>query len=85
MQTQTYRSTRLTDQERENPTSVFDDFFDYYHIQSVQLEIQELVRVGLTTDNESYDTGAKRDNLLYLQKNLLRLMEAANLITTPSI
>jgi hypothetical protein len=69
--------SQLTHQERKNPTVVFEAFFDHYRLQLAQKELQDLVQIGLVTDNEIYNTGTKRDNLLYLQKNLLRLMEAA--------
>jgi hypothetical protein len=64
---------------------VLESFFDYYELEKAQKDLQNLVQIGLTTDNDTYDTGSKRNNLLHLQQYLLKLMEAAYIqLTIPA-
>jgi len=71
-------SMHLTDEEIRNPTEVFREFFGNYHLQEATDDLLDLVRVGLVTDDTTYDTGIKRSNLLFLHQQLKRVIEAAH-------
>jgi len=67
----------LTEEELENPLGVVQEFFENYHLHEAREDLFNLMRTGLSTDNTTYDTGEKRSNLLFLHEQLVKLTEAA--------
>jgi hypothetical protein len=81
---QTNYHTHLNSQEIQDPSIVFEAFFDHYHLETAQQELETLVHLGLTTDDPAYDSGEKRSNLLCLHQQLLKLIEATHLLAEPA-
>jgi hypothetical protein len=72
----------LTPSEIENPQIVIEEFHDFYELNSVRASLLELLQIALTSDGPAYDTGQKRSDLLHLNQQLIRLVEATNLLSS---
>ena len=70
----------LTEEQRENPSNVLDDFFTDYSLSEVRDILNTNAEVCLTCDVHPYDTGEKRADFLHFQKKLELLLEAAFLV-----
>ncbi|WEK36654.1 MAG: hypothetical protein P0Y53_03995 [Candidatus Pseudobacter hemicellulosilyticus] len=71
---------RLTEKQRQDPGAILRDFFTWYHLDDLREILWEWMQVGLTTDNEVYQNGRDRSNLLFFCKNIEMLIEAAFLL-----
>lgn len=70
----------LTEEQRENPSNVLDDFFTDYSLSEVRDILSNNTEVCLTCDVHPYDTGEKRADFLHFQKKVELLLEAAFMI-----
>ena len=80
--TNTNAPLHLTSEEMANPKIVLEEFHDYYGLNSVRNSLLELIQVALTSNSHTYNTGQKRDNLLQLQRQVIKLVEATNLLNS---
>jgi len=80
--TQTNIPQYLAPEEMENPQLVLEEFHDFYQLSSVRTSLLDLLQIALTSDSPAYDTGQKRSDLLYLNQQMIRLVEATNLLSS---
>jgi hypothetical protein len=83
--THTNSPVLLSQKEMENPHLVLEEFHDYYQLNSIRNSLSDLLQVALTSDCQTYDSGHKRDNLLHLHHQVLKLVEATNLLRAKGI
>jgi hypothetical protein len=69
----------LTMEEYIDPYLVFPQFFSFYSLKEWHKELSELLSDGLSNCNPDEFSGQDRDMLL-IEKNLLKLVEAVHLI-----
>ena len=72
----------LAPEEMENPQLVIEEFHDFYELNSVRASLLELLQIALTSDSPVYDTGQKRSDLLQLNQQMIKLVEATNLLSS---
>jgi hypothetical protein len=71
---------RLSEEQRENPASVLNDFFADYNLSEVREILNTNAEVCLTSDIHPYDAGERRADFIHFQQKLELLLEAAFLI-----
>jgi hypothetical protein len=70
----------LSEEQREKPAIVLDDFFADYNLSEVREILNDSAEVCLTSDIHPYEAGEKRADFMHFQQKLERLLEAAFLI-----
>lgn len=70
---------RLTKEQKENPLSVLDNFFDTYHLHDLREVLWEWLTAGLTSDR-AFSSARDRSNLIFLYEHVESLAEAAYLL-----
>ena len=70
----------LTEDEMQDPISVFEQFFSDYRMHECRYILWTMVQVCLTTDNTEFGHPEERADLLLRYKDLERLIEAGTLI-----
>jgi hypothetical protein len=71
---------RLTEEQRENPVNVLDEFFADYSLSEVRDILNTNSEVCLTSDLHPFDVGEGRANFIYFQQKVELLLEAAFVI-----
>lgn len=74
------RIQRLTEEQKKDPASVFNEFFDAFHLKDVRAEMWDWLCSALGNERSWHETGQARGNLLFLYENLEKLAEAAYII-----
>ncbi len=72
------RPIRLSDEEKEDPYVVLDDFFSCFHLQDVRELLWDWLVAGLSCESGAYNTGYARSNLIFVYEKLERLIEASH-------
>ena len=70
----------LTDEEKKDPLSVIQAFFDDVKLIEVRIPLYNLLEVALTKGETVYDDAMERDAVLCFVKKLARMVEAASLL-----
>lgn len=70
----------LNEEERRNPLSVFEQFFNDYRLHEFRDTLWAMVETCLTTNNTPFDDPDERANLLLRYKEFQRVLEAGNLL-----
>ena len=76
---------RLSDEQRENPYTVLEDFFSDYRLGDLRSHFEEVSEICLICDGGTFDKAEKRAELLTYQKKIEILLEAAYLITVQKV
>jgi hypothetical protein len=67
----------LSEKEKLAPMEVIKDFFAYYRLSELRDIQDQIQRVCLTSDKETFNQSKGRADLLAYNDNLMRLLEAA--------
>ena len=70
----------LTDEEKQDPVSVLQEFFNHYHLHESRQDLADCFRLAIITDNASYDTGRKRSDAIFFYEQVSKLIEASYLL-----
>ena len=68
---------RLPLEQQQNPSKVFDCFFDAYTLPAAKQKLMDCMQTALTSDNDQYDTALSRAQLLSFCQFVEELFEAA--------
>lgn len=71
----------LMEEEISDPIKVIDRFFTDYSLSDIRTILDEIQEVCLTTDAPPFANGSQRSDLLFYLNNLIRILEAAFVLT----
>lgn len=71
---------RLTEEERQDPYIVLDDFFSNFHLQDIREILWDWLVAAMSAESSAYNTGYARSNLVFVYEKLELFIEAANVI-----
>ena len=72
----------LTEQEKETPLRVIEEFFEDYKMSEIRDLHQRVHHICLTEDAPPFDEGSERDRLIVFRERIEKLLEAAWLLST---
>lgn len=72
-----YNQLLLTEEEKQDPSSVIHEFFGDVKLIEVRIHLYNLLEVALTRPNTIYDEPGDRDAVVCFIKQLEKLIEAA--------
>lgn len=75
-----YQPIRLTDEEKQNPHLVLDDFFSCFHLHESREILWDWLVAALSSESGAFGTGYARSNLFFVYENMERLIEATHAI-----
>jgi hypothetical protein len=67
---------RLTEEERQYPHGVLEDFFSCFHLQDIRAMLWDWLVAALSTESGQYNTGYARSNLIFVYEKLELFIEA---------
>jgi len=67
---------RLTRNQKDNPTVVFEDFFGCYHLHEVREILWEWLVEVISSQNSISNDGSARNNHIYFYEKLEQILEA---------
>jgi hypothetical protein len=67
---------RLTEEEKQNPYAVLEDFYSFFHLQDIREMLWDWLVAAMSTDSGQYSTGYARSNLIFTYEKLELLLEA---------
>ena len=67
---------RLTEAEKDNPTVVFENFFECYHLNEVRQILWEWLVEVISSHNSISQEGRERNNHIFFYEKLEELLEA---------
>jgi hypothetical protein len=76
---------RLTDEERKDPSLVFTDFFECFHLNDVRQQLWNWLIEVVSSPNSISSEPLERSNHFYLYEKLEALMEACFVIKNLSL
>ena len=71
---------RLTEEERQDPYIVLDDFFSNFHLQDVREMLWDWFVAAMSAESSAYNTGYARSNLVFVYEKLELFIEAVQII-----
>jgi hypothetical protein len=71
---------RLTEEERQDPYLVLEDFFSNFHLQDMREMLWDWLVAAMSAESSAYNTGYARSNLVFVYEKLELLIEAAKVI-----
>jgi hypothetical protein len=71
---------RLTEEERQDPYSVLDDFFSCFHLQDMREMLWDWLVAAMSSESGQYSTGYARSNLVFVYEKLELFIEAVQVI-----
>ena len=71
---------RLTEEERQDPYIVLDDFFSNFHLQDMREMLWDWFVAAMSSESSAYNTGYARSNLVFVYEKLELFIEAVQVI-----
>jgi hypothetical protein len=71
---------RLTEEERQDPYSVLDDFYSCFHLQDIREVLWDWLVAAMSAESSAYNTGYARSNLVFVYEKLELFIEAVQVI-----
>ncbi len=71
---------RLSEKQMKDPGRILEEFFTWYHLDDIRQILWEWMQVAMVTDNDVFESGRDRNNLLFFYRNIEILVEAAYLL-----
>ena len=71
---------RLNEEEKKDFFAVVDDFFSCFHLHEVEEMLWDWLMVAITSDNDTYDSGTERSNLIFFWQKLEGIVQATHVI-----
>ncbi len=71
---------RLTEEEKQDPYIVLDDFFSNFHLQDVREMLWDWFVAAMSAESSAYNTGYARSNLVFVYEKLELFIEAVQVI-----
>lgn len=68
---------RLTEEERQDPYIVLEDFFSNFHLQDMREVLWDWLVAAMSSESCQYNTGFARSNLVFVYEKIELLVEAA--------
>jgi hypothetical protein len=69
--------TSLSDEQKQDPYGVLDDFFSCFHVQDVRELLWDWLVAALSAESGAYGSGYERSNLIFVYERIEYLIEAA--------
>jgi hypothetical protein len=69
---------RLTEEERQNPYLVLEEFYSSFHLVDIRAILWDWLVAALSSESGAYLNGYARSNLIFVYEKLEMLIEAAN-------
>lgn len=66
----------LSEEEKQNPYLVLDDFYSFFHLQDIREILWEWLVAAMSTESGQYSTGYARSNLIFVYERVELLLEA---------
>jgi hypothetical protein len=71
---------RLTEEERQDPYIVLEDFFSNFHLQDMREMLWDWLVAAMSAESSAYNTGYARSNLVFVYEKLELFVEAVQVI-----
>jgi len=69
---------RLSEEEKQNPYCVLEDFFSCFHLQDIREILWDWLVAAISSESGQYSTGYARSNLVFVYEKIELLIEAAH-------
>lgn len=70
----------LSEKQQRKPTKVLRHFFTCYHLQEVREQIEDIIKVAMSSDCPEYEQPDDRSRFMFFVENLNLLVEGAYLM-----
>jgi hypothetical protein len=67
---------RLTEEEKQDPYIVLEDFFSNFHLQDMREMLWDWLVAAMSAESSAYNTGYARSNLVFVYEKLELMIEA---------
>lgn len=71
---------RLTEEEKQDPYIVLEDFFSNFHLQDMREMLWDWLVAAISAESGAYNTGYARSNLVFVYEKLELFIEAVQVI-----
>lgn len=71
---------RLTEEERQNPYRVVEEFFSFFDTQDMHEILWDWLVAAMSNESGSFESGYSRSNLIFVYERLESLIEASYVI-----
>ena len=76
---------RLTGEQLSDPKSVIGDFFSFYNLNSVRIELGNWLEYAYGSEDPDMNKGENRINLMQFSYQLEALLEAVYILHPPNL